>query len=330
LKSRVFINGFGRIGRALFRILMQDNDIEVVGINDIYDFEYFYRLLKFDSIYGEYDQDRVELREDILTVGERRIQLSKISDPKNLDLSGIDLLINCTGIFLGRRENEIFLKKGAKRVLISAPAKDGIETYIVDINYDRYKGEDLVSNSSCSLNAIAPILKIVDEKLRVLNLSASMYHSYTAYQSLLDVKHYSKDIRRCRSATQNILPLVSSVESEAVKLFPNLKSKIYAKSIRVPVKAVTLYDLTMQVEKGVKKEELNTLLINESKNFPSLDITDKPKTSSNFIASPFGATIDINLTQIVDDDLIKIFAWQDNEWGYANQLYRAVKRLTAS
>ncbi len=324
--KQIFITGFGRIGRSLFRILFDSDEIEIVGINDIYSFEMMRDLLQRDSIYGEYKYD-VKLQENYLVLNSKAIKLHNTPNPKDLTLEGVDLLINCTGIFLNREQNEIFLKNGAKKVLISAPASNDIERFVMDLNHIDYQNQTIISNSSCSINAIAPIVDIVNKAKGVSALSSVMYHSYSAYQKLLDSPHYSKDIRRARSATQNILPLLSSAADEILHFFPNLKGATYAKSVRVPVAATTLYDLTMRVEKCVDIDELRELLVLGSQKVNILDITTKPKVSSDYIASPYGATIDLALTKVIEGDLIQIFAWQDNEYGYAYQLARMAKYI---
>jgi len=327
-KIRVFINGFGRIGRAALRIMIDDDAIEVVGVNDIYAFKQMAELFRYDSVYESY-HDSVILEDDRLIIGSKAIQLYAIKNPSELTLKDIDVLLQCTGIFLTKESNQHYLQNGVKKVLISAPASSDIPTFIMDVNHKSYAGEPILSNSSCSANAIVPILDIVDKNFHVENASMSMFHSYTAYQSLLDVKHYSKDIRRSRSATQNIQPLLSSAAQETEKFFPHLKKKLYAKSIRIPVSAVTLYDITLKVEKKTDKNSINQLFKEESSNHfkEILDISHDFAVSTDFIANHYGAVLDMALTEVIDGDLLKIFAWQDNEYGYAYQLVRMLKHI---
>ena len=328
-KTRVFINGFGRIGRAALRIMMEDKSIEVVGINDIYDFHQMAGLFRNDSIYGMY-HDSVRLKENILSIGDENIPLFNIATPEELDVSEVDVLLQCTGIFLSKKANAPYLQNGAKKVLISAPANADIPTFVMDVNHQAYKGETIISNSSCSANAIVPILSILEEAYGIHNVSMSMFHAYTAYQKLLDVKHYSKDIRRSRSATQNIQPLMSSAANQTEKFFPHLKGKLYAKSIRVPVAACTLYDLTLHLKSSTNKEAINQLFKDKSDtDFQHmLSLAHKDAVSSDFIADPHGAIIDQDLTQVLEGNLLKIFAWQDNEYGYAYQLIRMLKHIS--
>lgn len=327
-KTRVFINGFGRIGRVALRIMIEDAHIEVVGINDIYDFEQMKQLFIYDSVYGTY-HDSVSLRDDTLIVGSCAIPLYCVKDPADLHLQDVDVLLQCTGIFLTKQANSPYLEHGVKKVLISAPAASDIPTFVMDVNHQDYQGEPILSNSSCSANAIIPLFSILEEAYGIQNASMSMFHSYTAYQKLLDVKHYSKDIRRSRSATQNIQPLESSAAKECEKFFPHLKDKFYAKSIRVPVAATTLYDLTLQLNTPVDKDTLHKLFTEKGDNDfrDILAIAHDFLVSTDFIGNQYGAVIDRALTQVIGKDLIKLYAWQDNEYGYAYQLVRMVKYI---
>jgi len=328
-KIRVFINGFGRIGRAALRIMMEDESIEVIGINDIYDFKQMAYLFAYDSLYGAY-HDSVKIVNDTLRIGSKTIQLYAIKEPSKLHLEDVDVLLQCTGIFLSQEANAVYLKNGVKKVLISAPATKEIPTFIMDVNHEKYNQEAIVSNSSCSANAIVPILTILEEVYSIENASMSMFHSYTAYQKLLDVKHYSKDIRRTRSATQNIQPLESSAAKETEKFFPYLENKLYAKSIRVPVSATTLYDITVKLSQKTDLKTINSLFMDKCYNSVNnmLDVAHHFAVSTDFIANKHGAVIDTSLTQVMDGDLLKIMAWQDNEYGYAYQLVRMAKHIS--
>jgi glyceraldehyde 3-phosphate dehydrogenase len=325
-KIRLFINGFGRIGRAAFKIAFEDDAIEIVGINDIYDFSQMAYLLKYDSIYGVYERD-VKIESNSLLVDHKRIPLHSKKEPDELNLEGVDLFLDCSGIFLDRFSNETRLKMGAKKVLISTPVGEDIPTYVMDLNHKKYKGEKIISNSSCSANAILPIMKIIDSNYDLLSGTLTMYHSYTAYQKLLDVKHYSKDIRRSRSATQNIEPLQSSAAKECVKFFPKLKSSLTAISVRVPVCAVTLYEMNFKIKNSTSKDKLLKLLNEKIESYPYLKAISDPLVSRDFIKDENMAVVDLNMLDLIGDNLIRVSAWQDNEWGYAKQLIRMVKEI---
>jgi len=277
---KVFINGFGRIGRSTARIILEDDRFELVGINDIYDTKQMKQLYENDSIYGKSNSTL------------DRVKLFSQKEPPKIEC---DILLQCSGVHLTTEANQPYLKNGAKKVIISAPASDDTPTYIYGVNHKEYKGENIISNSSCSANAIVPIFKIIQDNFGINSANLSMYHSYTAYQRLLDVKHYSKDMRRTRSATQNIIPLMSSAANATAKFFPHIKDKLYAKSIRVPISATTFYDLSL--------------------------------VSRDFIKSPYSATIDLNFTELVDSDLLRVSAWQDNEYGYAKRLVDMAKAI---
>ncbi len=319
-KIRVFINGFGRIGRSAARILLKDNRFELVGINDIYDFVQMQHLFKYDSIYGKLDHT-LKVVDGCICIDEQKIELFNEPNPENLDLTklNVDILLQCSGIFLTTKKNLPYIQNGAKKVIISAPSYDETPTYIVGINDKQYNGEKIISNSSCSTNALLPILKIIDENLGIKSSLMQMIHSYTADQNLLDVKHSASDIRRARSATTNILPLQSSAVKATEIFLPHLKGKLQALSVRIPVASTTMYDININIKKSTTKEKINSLFKNSSIKH-ILAYTDEKCVSSDFISSPYSATIDLNLTQVIQKDLIKIIAWQDNEYGYAKRL----------
>ena len=322
-KIRVFINGFGRIGRSAARIMFKDEQFELVGINDLYSFEQIGYLLKYDSIYGTLPYD-IYVEKDMLFVEGNKVKLFSEPDPEKLDMTllDVDVLLQCSGMFLTEKSNLPLIKNGAKKVIVSAPPSDAMPTYIYGVNHNDYKGESVISNSSCSANAIVPLLKIIDKHFGIEAAMMSMYHSYTVYQNLLDSKHYSKDIRRTRSATQNIIPLMSGAAQATAYFFPKLKEKFAAKSIRVPTPAVTLYDLSIKLVNYATKEEINQLFkkeidMNDTKIF---SYTDTMETSDVYIADPHSAVLNFPLTSVVDGTLLRVSAWQDNEYGYAKRL----------
>ena len=322
-KIRVFINGFGRIGRSTARIMLENEQFELVGINDLYSFEQMGYLLKYDSTYGMLPYD-IKVENDMLYIDDHSVKLFSESDPEKLhiQLLEVDVLLQCSGAFLTVESNMPFVKNGAKKVIVSAPPLDAMPTYIYGVNHKEYAGEEIISNSSCSANAIVPLFKIIDMHLGIDAAMMSMYHSYTVYQNLLDSKHYSKDIRRTRSATQNIIPLMSSAAEATGYFFPHLKEKFYAKSIRVPVPSTTLYELHIQVKKKTDAGKLNQILQEEIKRSYAdiLDVTDTPGSSDDYVQSPFSAIVNLPFTAVVGNDLLKVSAWQDNEYGYAKRV----------
>ena len=328
-KIRIFINGFGRIGRSAARILLKDSSFELVGINDLYSYEQMAYLLKYDSIYGTLDHD-ISVKEERLFIDDQSVKLFSESDPQKIDINSlnVDVVLQCSGMFLTTESNLPLIKNGAKRVIISTPVTDDTPTYIFGVNHKEYKQESIISNSSCSANAIVPIFKIIDKYFGIKSAMMSMYHSYTSYQNLLDGKHYSKDIRRTRSATQNIIPLMSSAAEATACFFPHLKEKLYAKSIRVPIPSTTLYDLSIKLDGNYTREEINQRLEAEVKATYKniLDSTNTPNESNDYIQNPHSAVINLPFT-VISGNLLRVSAWQDNEYGYAKRLIDMAKVL---
>jgi len=326
-KIRIFINGFGRIGRSAARIILEDSSFEVVGINDLYSYEQMAYLLKYDSIYGTLDHD-ISVKENKLFINDQTVKLFSEPDPGNMNIQSlnVDVVLQCTGMFLTTKSNLPLIKNGAKRVIISAPVTDDTPTYILGVNHKEYNQEPIISNSSCSANAIVPIFKIINKHFGIESAMMSMYHSYTSYQNLLDGKHYSKDIRRTRSATQNIIPIMSSAAEATACFFPHLKEKLYAKSIRVPIPSTTLYDLNIKLYGNYTREEVNQRLEAEGRSSYTniLDTTNTPNESNDYIQNPHSAVINLPLT-VIAGDLLRVSAWQDNEYGYAKRLVDMVK-----
>ena len=327
-KIRIFINGFGRIGRSAARILLEDSSVELVGINDLYSYEQMVYLLKYDSIYGTFDHE-IRLEKEKLFIDDQVIKLFSESNPEKMELRSlkVDVVLQCSGMFLTVESNTALLKNGARKVIVSAPASDEMPTYIYGVNHKEYKQEPIISNSSCSANAIVPIFRIIDKNFGIESAMMSMYHSYTSYQNLLDGKHYSKDIRRTRSATQNIIPLMSSAAEATACFFPHLKEKLYAKSIRVPISSTTLYDLSIKLDGEYTREEINLRLEAEVRSSYKniLDITNTPNESNDYIQNPHSAVINLPFTSLVGGKLLRVSAWQDNEYGYARRLVDMAK-----
>jgi len=326
-KIRIFINGFGRIGRSAARIILEDSSFELVGINDLYSYEQMAYLLKYDSIYGTLDHD-ISVKKNKLFINDQTLKLFSEPDPGNMNIQSlnVDVVLQCTGMFLTTKSNLPLIENGVKKVIISAPVTDDTPTYIFGVNHKEYKQETIISNSSCSANAIVPIFKIIDKHFGIESAMMSMYHSYTSYQNLLDGKHYSKDIRRTRSATQNIIPLMSSAAEATACFFPHLKEKLYAKSIRVPIPSTTLYDLSIKLNGRYTREEVNQRLEAEVRSSYKniLDTTNTPNESNDYIQNPHSAVINLPFT-VIAGNLLRVSAWQDNEYGYAKRLVDMVK-----
>ncbi len=321
-KIRVFINGFGRIGRLATRILLEDDRFELVGINDLYSYEQMAYLLKYDSLYPTLTYE-IKQHDDTLIINYQIIKLFSQANPKELDIASlnIDVVLQCSGLFLTLSSNQPFIDKGVKRVIVSAPPSDAMPTYIMGVNHTEYQQEPIISNSSCSANAIVPIFEIIDNSFGIESAMMSMYHSYTSHQHLLDSSHYATDVRRARSATQNIIPLSSGAAQATAYFLPHLADKLHAKSIRVPIPATTLYDLSIKIKGIQTPQEINTKLHIASqttcKNI--LQTTRTINASDHYIQNPHSATINLPITAVVGD-MIRVSAWQDNEYGYARRL----------
>jgi len=327
---RIFINGFGRIGRSAARIILDDPALELVGINDLYGAEQMAYLLRFDSVYGPLGRE-VEAGEGALFIDGNRVAVFTEPDPHRLDLYGleVDVLIQSSGHFLTIASNEPYRVAGAKRVVVSTPPQDGMPVYIRGVNDTDYAGEPIVSNSSCSANAIVPLFKALEAVTPIRGAHLHMYHSYTAYQNLLDGPHYGRDIRRTRAAAANIIPIDSSAAGATAHFFPRLAGNLYAKSIRIPVPAVTLYDLLITLEGRHDPAQLQRALLDEiDRHWQGiLAHTGEPKVSSDYIADPYSATIDRPLMDLSGGRLLRISAWQDNEYGYAVRLVEMAKKV---
>ncbi len=316
---KIAINGFGRIGRSAARIILDTPNLELVAINDIIDLKDFYYYFKYDSIYKEL-KDKISLHDNYLLVDQKKIYLFNKKDPRELNLKDldVDVLLECSGVFLTSNSLRYHVENGIKKIIISAPPKDDTKMYIMYHNHKEYKNEKIVSNSSCSANAIVPIFDIIDKHLSIKGAFITTIHSYTTDQSLLDTKY-------SRSAPNNIIPVDSSAAKTTEKFFPHLKDKLYSKSLRIPLPATTIYDLNIKIDKKVSKKELHELIEkNLSKTF---NTTNSPLVSSDFIKDSYSATIDLNLTQI-DQNLIKIILYQDNEFGYAKRLIDLTRYIT--
>jgi len=330
-KTRIFINGFGRIGRSAARIILADPALELVGINDLYAPEQMAYLLKYDSVYETLPQ-QIRAEGSRLWIDTQEVSLFAVPNPTDLDLSalGVDVMLQCSGIFLTVASNQPYVDNGVPKVVVSTPPSDAMPTYICGVNTEEYKGEVIISNSSCSANAIVPIFKVIEKLCGIRGAQMHMFHSYTAYQNLLDVKHYSKDIRRSRAAAVNIIPIESSAARATAYFFPHLENHLYAKSIRIPVAATTMYDLLIKLEGSHDLASLKERITKEIATHYQgiLTTTTEPKVSSDYIADPHSATIDLPLLDLAGDNLLRISAWQDNEYGYACRLVQMAKVIT--
>jgi glyceraldehyde 3-phosphate dehydrogenase len=331
MSLKVAINGFGRIGRMVTRVLQNHDDIDLVAINDLASIDMAIYLLKYDSVHGSFPTDVKKISDTKIKIGKDTIRYTSIADPKELDFGevGADLVLECSGVFLTSDEVSHHLQKGVKKVIISAVAKDDTPTFVLGVNEDSYNGESIISNGSCTTNCLAPIAKLIDQNFGIEKGLMTTIHSYTNGQNLLDSKHDS-DLRRARAAAENIIPTTTNAAKGIYKVLPDLKGKLHGQSLRVPVADVSMMDLTLVLRSNTNEDEINEILNKASQNELNGIITiDKEKrVSSDFLTSPFSSIIASDLTQVIGDNLVKIMAWYDNESGYSNRLVEMAKYIS--
>ncbi|KAB8168783.1 type I glyceraldehyde-3-phosphate dehydrogenase [Streptomyces sp. 3MP-14] len=320
---RVGINGFGRIGRNYFRALLEQGaDVQIVGVNDLTDNATLVHLLKYDSILGRL-REPVSHTEDTITVGNQTFRTLAERDPAKLPWSelGADIVIESTGIFTKREDAAKHLAAGAKKVLISAPAKNEDITIVVGVNQDQYDpaAHDVISNASCTTNCVAPMAKVLDESFGIVKGMMTTVHAYTNDQRILDFPH--KDLRRARAAAENIIPTTTGAAKATALVLPQLKGKLDGIAMRVPVPTGSVTDLVVELDREVTKEEVNAAFKTaaESQLKGILEYTEDPIVSSDIVNWPASCTFDSSLT-MSQGKQVKIVGWYDNEWGYSNRL----------
>ena len=329
---KVAINGFGRIGRLVFRIMENDPEFEVVAINDLTDSEQSSYLLKYDTNHRRYLTDEISYDEENIIVKGRKIKVYKETDPNNLpwkDLN-IDVVFECTGKFTDKEKASAHIDAGAKKVIISAPAKGDFKTIVYNVNDNILDGtEEIISAASCTTNCLAPVLKVLDDNFGIEKGFMTTVHAYTNDQVTLDVAHKKGiESRRGRACAANIVPTSTGAASAIGSVIPSLKGKLKGGAMRVPVSDGSMIDLTLELKTNVTEEEINNAF-KESVN-ETLNYTDDPVVSSDIIGSSCGALVDGQLTCVLDVDgkqLVKVVAWYDNEMGYSYQMVRTAKKL---
>ena len=328
---KVAINGFGRIGRLVFRIIEEENDLEVVAINDLTDAKQLAYLLKYDTNHRSYN-NKIDYDEENLIVNGRKIKVFKEMDPVNLpwkDLE-IDAVLECTGKFVELEKAMKHIEAGAKKVIISAPGKGNMKTVVYNVNDDILDGtEQIISAASCTTNCLAPVLKVLDDNFGIEKGFMTTIHAYTNDQVNLDVAH-KKDIkeRRGRACAMNIIPTSTGAAKAIGKVLPKLDGKLLGSAMRVPVSDGSLIDLTLELNKNTTIQEINKVF-KENQN-ETINYTEDPIVSSDIISSTYGAVVDGLLTNIVEynsKQLVKVVAWYDNEMGYSYQMVRTIKKL---
>lgn len=320
---RVGINGFGRIGRNYFRALLEQGaDIEIVGVNDLTDNATLVHLLKYDTILGRLKQN-VSHTDDTITVGNQTFKTMAERDPADLPWAelGADIVIESTGIFTKKADAAKHLQAGAKKVLISAPAKDEDITIVMGVNQDKYEADrhHVISNASCTTNCVAPMAKVLDENFGIVKGLMTTVHAYTNDQRILDFPH--SDLRRARAAAENIIPTSTGAAKATALVLPQLKGKLDGIAMRVPVPTGSVTDLVLELEREVTKDEINTAFQKaaEGQLKGILEYTEDPIVSSDIVNFPASCTFDSKLT-MSQGKQVKVVGWYDNEWGYSNRL----------
>lgn len=324
MKTKIAINGFGRIGRNAFKIAFERSDLEIVAVNDLTDTKTLAHLLKHDSNYGTY-QHEVTFDDQNIIIDGKPVRVLAEKDPSALpwrDL-GVDVVIESTGFFVDPAKAKAHIDAGAKKVVISAPAKgEGAETIVIGVNDDKLKDTgDVISNASCTTNCITPVAGVIESNFGIEKAMMTTVHSYTASQRLQDAP--AKDLREARNAAENIVPTTTGASIAAAKALPALEGIFGGLSVRVPTPVVSLSDFAIVTKKAVTKEEVNEVFKKAAKDpyyQGILDVTEEELVSSDFIGNSHSAIVDLNLTNVVGGNLVKVVAWYDNEWGYSNRL----------
>jgi glyceraldehyde 3-phosphate dehydrogenase len=330
MSYKVAINGFGRIGRLFFRTSMMQKDFEIVAVNDITSPHTLAHLLKYDSVFGKLDRN-ITVEDDGMVIDGREVKISALKNPEELPWKelGVDLVLESTGLFRKREDAQKHLAAGAKRVVISAPATNPDITIVLGVNDGEYKPDahHIISNASCTTNCVAPPIKILHDKYRVLKGNMTTVHSYTNDQRILDLPH--KDLRRARAAAINIIPTTTGAAKAIGLVIPELAGKISGSSLRVPTPDVSLVDLVVSLEKPTSVDELKNDFSRAAQG-PMKDIleySELPLVSTDIIGNSHSSIIDAEFLTVIEGSLVKVLAWYDNEWGYASRLRDLIGKI---
>ena len=317
---KIAINGFGRIGRCSARIIENDPNYELCIINDTAERKVTRYLLKYDTVHGEFNKEVEVLDDDHIAIDGRKVRVYSTRNIEDLDLSGIDVVLECTGKFLTTEKCEAYLKQGAKKVIMSAPAKDDTPTFVLGVNTNTYAGQKIISNASCTTNCLGPVTRVLEDNFGIEKGLMTTIHAYTNGQSLVDVK--CRDLRRSRAAAQNIIPTTTGAAKAMKLVMPSLEGKLHGQSVRVPVPNVSMVDLTAVLGKKTSKEELNETFVKASKeSLKGIMLVDfDERVSADFMTCAYSSIVAADLTQVICGDMIKVMAWYDNEWGYSKRL----------
>lgn len=328
---KIAINGFGRIGRLVFKAAFGQEDVEIVAINDLTSVETNAHLLKYDSVHGTWDKE-VSVEGDYIIVDGVKVKACAERNPADLPWGelGVDVVIESTGLFTDATKACAHIEAGAKKVVISAPGKNEDITIVMGVNEEKYDAEahHIISNASCTTNCLAPVAKVLDEQFGIKHGMMTTIHSYTNDQRILDTAH--KDLRRARNAASSMIPTTTGAAKAVALVLPQLKGKLNGFAVRVPTPNVSMVDLVVDLAKDVTAEEVNAALKaaanNELKGI--MNYTDAELVSIDYNHCPASSTVDGKLTMVMEGNMVKVIAWYDNEWGYSNRVVDLVKYIT--
>jgi len=326
---KVGINGFGRIGRIVFRAAQERSDIEIVAINDLLDADYMAYMLKYDSTHGRFN-GTVEVKDGHLIVNGKKIRVTAERDPANLkwDEVGVDVVAEATGIFLTDETARKHITAGAKKVVLTGPSKDNTPMFVKGANFDKYEGQDIVSNASCTTNCLAPLAKVINDNFGIIEGLMTTVHATTATQKTVDGPSH-KDWRGGRGAAQNIIPSSTGAAKAVGKVLPELNGKLTGMAFRVPTPNVSVVDLTVRLEKAASYEEIKKAIKAASEGAMKgvLGYTEDAVVSSDFLGDERTSIFDANAGVYLTDTFVKVVSWYDNEWGYSNKLLMLIEHM---
>ncbi|MCA1055407.1 type I glyceraldehyde-3-phosphate dehydrogenase [Rossellomorea aquimaris] len=332
MATKIGINGFGRIGRNVFRAALKNDNVEVVAVNDLTDANMLAHLLQYDTVHGTL-AEKVTVDGDTLVIGDKKVKVLAERDPAQLgwgDL-GVEVVVESTGRFTKRADAAKHLEAGAKKVIISAPASDEDITIVMGVNEDKYDAanHNVISNASCTTNCLAPFAKVLNDKFGIKRGMMTTIHSYTNDQQILDLPH--KDYRRARAAAENIIPTTTGAAKAVSLVLPELKGKLNGGAVRVPTPNVSLVDLVAELDKNVTAEEVNAAFKEAAEGDLKgvLAYSEEPLVSTDYNGSPASSTIDALSTMVMEDSMVKVISWYDNESGYSNRVVDLVDYIAS-
>ncbi len=318
---KVAINGLGRIGRCVARIVANRDDVELVAANASGAEDMIQYGLRYDSVHG--NRRDIEVKDGYIHIGKDKAKLISERDPAKIDFAslGVDVVLECTGAFLTQESVQPYLDNGIKKVVFSAPAKDDTATFVMGVNEDTYAGQAVVSNASCTTNGLAPVAKVLDDAFGIENGLMTTIHSYTGSQPILDAKH-NKDPRKARAGAVNLIPTTTGAAKAISKVMPQLAGKINGQAIRIPTPNVSMVDLTVTLKKDVTEESVNQAFKDAASGSMKgiLGVDTECRVSSDFNGESTSTVVPLDTTQVVGNKMVKVLAWYDNEWGYSTRL----------